>query len=137
MSRAGYSDDVDDNWDLICWRGAVTSAIRGKRGQAFLRELLAALDALPEKRLIADELEEDGCFCALGAVGKARGLDLSSINTENWRQMADTFGIAEAMAREIMAENDNDFAHRVETPEQRFRRVRAWVERHLIEWEAA
>ena len=38
MSRSGYSDDLD-NWDLIRWRGQVSSAIRGKRGQGFLREL--------------------------------------------------------------------------------------------------
>jgi hypothetical protein len=46
MSRSGYSDDHSE-WDLIRWRGAVASAIRGKRGQAFLRELLVALDAMP------------------------------------------------------------------------------------------
>lgn len=32
MSRCGYSDDYDQ-WALIRWRGAVESAIRGKRGQ--------------------------------------------------------------------------------------------------------
>jgi hypothetical protein len=37
MSRSGYSDDLE-NWSLIRWRGAVASAIRGRRGQAFLRE---------------------------------------------------------------------------------------------------
>lgn len=45
---------------MIRWRGAVASAIRGKRGQAFLREMLAALDAMPEKRLIAGSLVFDG-----------------------------------------------------------------------------
>jgi hypothetical protein len=50
MGRAGYSEDCD-GWALIRWRGAVTSAIRGKRGQAFLREMLDALDALPVKRI--------------------------------------------------------------------------------------
>lgn len=44
MSRSGYNDDCD-GWALIRWRGAVNSAINGKRGQAFLRELVAALDA--------------------------------------------------------------------------------------------
>ena len=48
MSRSGYSDDIDDNWAHIMWRGRVASSIRGKRGQAMLRELLAALDAMPE-----------------------------------------------------------------------------------------
>ena len=55
MSRSGYSEDCD-GWALVRWRGAVKSAIRGQRGQAFLRELLAALDAIPDKRLIAEEL---------------------------------------------------------------------------------
>lgn len=57
MSRSGYSEDYDgDHWDLIRWRGAVASSIRGKRGQAFLREALAALDAMPEKKLITGDL---------------------------------------------------------------------------------
>ena len=31
MSRSGYEDGLE-MWDLIRWRGAVASAIRGKRG---------------------------------------------------------------------------------------------------------
>ena len=49
-----------NEWSLIRYRGAVKSAIRGKRGQAFLREMLAALDAMPEKRLSAGALIFDG-----------------------------------------------------------------------------
>jgi len=60
MSRSGYTEDNDDQWALIRWRGAVKSAMRGKRGQAFLRELLAALDAMSVKRLIANDLVFDG-----------------------------------------------------------------------------
>ncbi len=106
MSRSGYSDDGDDNWSLIRWRGAVNSAINGKRGQAFLRELLAAMEAMPEKSLTSGELQVDGEFCALGVVGQARGLDLTKIDTEDWERLSSEFGIAEAMAREIMFEND-------------------------------
>jgi len=106
MSRSGYSDDIDDNWALIKWRGAVKSAIRGARGQAFLRELLTALDTMPEKALASSELQADGTFCALGVVGQARGLDLTKIDTEDWQQLSIEFGIAQAMAREIMFEND-------------------------------
>jgi hypothetical protein len=60
VSRSGYVDDMCDEWALIRYRGAVASAIRGKRGQAFLREMLAALDAMPEKRLTAGALVFDG-----------------------------------------------------------------------------
>ena len=44
MSRSGYGDDYGDDDPLAIgrWRGAVNSAIRGKRGQQTLREILAA-----------------------------------------------------------------------------------------------
>lgn len=106
MSRSGYGDCDGDHWQLIKWRGAVASAIKGARGQAFLRELLMAMDAMPEKTLTVGELQTDGEFCALGVVGAARGVDLSKVDTEDWPQLSSTFGIAEAMAREIMFEND-------------------------------
>lgn len=35
MSRSGYTDDCD-GWQLIMYRGAVASAIRGARGQRLL-----------------------------------------------------------------------------------------------------
>ena len=58
MSRSDYNSDNYSEWSLIRWRGAVASATRGKRGQSFLRDLLASLDAMPVKRLISDELED-------------------------------------------------------------------------------
>lgn len=107
MSRSGYSDDFD-GWASIRWRGAVTSAIKGKRGQAALREILAALDALPDKRLVADSLATaEGDYCTLGALGRARGLDMAHIDPEDRQAVAQTFGVAEALAAEIMYLNDD------------------------------
>lgn len=126
MSRHGYSDDCEDMWASIRWSGAMKSAMRGKRGQAFLREMLAALDALPEKRLIAEELvTHDGDVCAMGAVCKARGLDVSQIDPEESEQVAAAVGLAEAMVREIAYWNDDFYG---ETPERRWTRMRAWIE---------
>ena len=127
MSRSGYVEDWDDNWQIIMGRGAVASAIKGKRGQALLREMLAALDAMPEKRLIAAKLEKDGCVCALGAVGKARGVSMSGVDPEDKYAVADLFGVAPALAAEIVYENDEG-AFYTETPEARFQRMRRWVE---------
>lgn len=106
MSRSGYSDDCEDQWGLIRWRGAVNSAIKGKRGQAFLREALSALDAMPEKTLTTNELEADGEFCTLGVVGHARGLALDRLDTYDRESVAAAFGISAALAAEIMYEND-------------------------------
>lgn len=130
MSRSGYVDDYDDDWALIRYRGAVKSAIRGRRGQAFLREMIAALDALPEKKLIANELREPtGEVCAIGAVGAARGVDMAGLDPDDAETVAATFGISPALAREIVYENDEGVYSR-ETPEQRFARMRRWAERH-------
>lgn len=108
MSRSGYSDDCD-GWALIRWRGAVQAAIRGRRGQAMLRELVQALDALPEKRLARDALStDDGEYCTLGALGRARGLDLAAIDPDDREAVASAFGVAEAMAAEIMFLNDDE-----------------------------
>jgi hypothetical protein len=125
MSRGGYSDDID-NWALIRWRGQVVSAVRGARGQLFLKDLLVSLDAMPEKKLIAHELEKDGCHCALGAVGAAKGLPIQEIDPEDWDVVAKTFNISDVLAREIAFINDEGGFYD-DTPEKRWSRVRAWV----------
>ena len=129
MSRSDYDDDAS-GWSLICWRGAVKSAIRGKRGQAFLVEMLASLDALPQRMLIANDLERGGEVCAIGAVGKARGIDMTLLDPEDSSTVASVFGISEALAREIVFEND-EAQWRIETPEQRFARMRTWILKQL------
>lgn len=138
MSRSGYDDGDGDMWGLVRWRGAVASAIRGQRGQAFLLELLAALDAMPEKRLIAHSFAEQGAYCTLGVIGAARGVDMPKVapeygapgidpeDSETIRRLArEALGIPDAMAAEVMFLNDEGWYG--ETPEQRWKRMRAWV----------
>lgn len=160
MSRSGYTDEEDFPGQLAMWRGRVASAIRGKRGQALLRDLLVALDAMPEKRLIATELQADGEFCALGVLGAQRGIDLAKLDPEDPHQVAEAFGIAACMAQEIVYENDEVVIdhmyvdHEVCGPliedrwpwhrrivscvaddpnaaEKRWQHMRAWVAKHL------
>lgn len=129
MSRSGYMDDCEA-WDLIRYRGAVTSAIRGARGQAFLKEMLQALDSLPERKLVAGELEEHGSVCAIGAVGRARGIDMTKLDPDESERVATAFGIADSLAREVVYMNDEG-SYRSETPEMRFDRMRKWVVDHI------
>ena len=130
MSRSEYSDDCD-GWDLVCWRGAVTSAMKGRRGQKFLIELRDALDAMPVKELIAHELVKQGNFCALGVVGQKRGIALESIDPEDHRTVAKQFNIANAMAQEIVFVND-EAAWDDETPQLRWSRMRRWVDINIL-----
>jgi hypothetical protein len=129
MSRHGYVDDYeDDQLSLGRYRAQVASAIRGNRGQSFLRELAAALDAMPEKVLIASELiNEEGDCCAIGVVCKSRGIDVTKIDYEEPRQVGAAVGIARQMAAEIEYENDEG-CWESETPEQRWQRMRKWVD---------
>ena len=131
MSRSGYNEDCDDNWAIIRWSGVIASATRGKRGQAFFRDLLAALDAMPAKRLITNDLvREDSTgfenVCALGALGKARRADMTGLDPEDAERVAGTFDIAEALARQVVWVND-ECGFYPETPEARWIRVRGWA----------
>lgn len=130
MSRSGYVDDFDDPRSLTMWRGQVASAIRGKRGQAFLRELQQALDAMPTKRLIAHELKQDGEVCALGSVGIRRGVDLGALDPDDYDKLAEVFGIAHQLVREIEWLNDEWWGS--DSPEQRWQRVRDWCDSNIM-----
>lgn len=126
MSRSGYTDDDYDHWAHIKWRGQVASAIRGKRGQAFLRDLRDALDAMPNKRLIANDLVRNGDVCAIGALGQARGIEMSDLDPDEYYAVAKRFGIAHQLAQEIVYMNDEGFLYK-DSPESRWCRMRAWV----------
>lgn len=97
-----------------------------------LRELAAALDAMPNKRLIADELESSGEVCALGCLGRAKGLDMADLNPHEPTQVSRAFGIAPALAQEIVYRND-ECGSRQTTPEQRWSMVRRWVSEQILE----
>lgn len=131
MGRSGYTDDCC-GWELIMWRGAVKSAIRGKRGQALLHEMRDALDAMPVKELIADQFEDGEKVCALGAVGKRRGIEMKGIDPYDRDSVARTFGIAPALAAEIAYINDDGYSYS-QTPAQRWKRVREWVESQITQ----
>jgi hypothetical protein len=131
MSRSGYSDDCDN---LALWRGAIRSATRGKRGQAFFRGLVAALDALPEKRLIEGALQTHGGVCALGALGRARRVDMDEVDRimrqDDYDGLGQAFDIAPGLAQETMYVNDEQ-GRGIETPEERWTRVRKWAESQI------
>ena len=151
MSRANYSDDFCGGTANV-YRGAVASAIRGKRGQAFLLELATAMDAMPDKRLISHAGSVDGCMCTLAVVASVRGLDMDRLNhlmdETDTDSIASMLGIADAMAREIMFENDEGvgdsywlgggYYNHPHPPtktveEKRWSAMRAWVSAHLTQ----
>ena len=129
VGRSGYSWDCEY---LELYRANVDRAILGRRGQAFLREMAEALDNMPVKRLIAEELiNADGEVCAKGAVCKARGLDVSHVDPYDLGNVASLLDIAYCLAAEIAWINDEN--NKNETPEHRWIRVRKWIAEKITE----
>lgn len=137
MSRSGYSDDNDSDIPLELYRQAVHRATTGYRGQHLLRKLRNALDAMPSKRLIAGNIKDKaGEVCALGALDStAPEYDAEDYDDfDHPRKLADHFNIAPALASEIVYMNDEyaEWLLREETPEQRWTRMRAWVNEQIM-----
>lgn len=131
MGRHGYCDDLDQR-DLAMWRGRVASAIRGKRGQALLRDLRDALDAMPDKRLITEDLVRDGEVCALGAVAIQRGIpNIGEFDPEDHDALAKLMNVASCLIQEI--EYENDEGRWRGTPEQRWDWMRKWCDKNIVE----
>lgn len=126
MSRSGYSDDCEH---LELYRANVDRTIAGKKGQKFLKDLLQALDDMPNKRLIAGELEKLGEVCAIGVVGLNRGVNMENLDPNEPETVARAFGISTMLAQEIVYQNDEWFDQ--ETPEERWVQMRKWVESNL------
>jgi len=145
MSRSGYTEDFgyDEPGRCNLYRGSVARALRGKRGQAMLQELSEALDSMPKKRLADRSFQRsDGDVCTLGCLLRSRGVDTSELDAavghdegDVSQEAAESLNIARCMAAEVMFENDDPFGYRVieETPEERWIRMRAWVESQIQE----
>jgi hypothetical protein len=141
MSRSNYSDDCEN---LELWRANVERTIQGKRGQALLKELEAALVALPDKALTVNDMAnpEDDSVCALGAVALKRGIEkgkdrltvLKEIAQKfpegcEAEELADEFNIASMLAREITYVNDEMAPNK---PQERYEYVLKWVREQLV-----
>ena len=141
MSR--YCDSGDygyEPWMEGQAAGAMRSAIRGRRGQQLLRDLIAGLDALPVRELAAGSLEdpETGCVCALGAVWLQRGADAVTLRFDptdpdvDWRDLAEPFDISETLANAVVGQNEYyDESNDELSRRRRWRSVRDWAVRNL------
>ena len=133
MNRSGYAESDDDDVgdaDAAEWHRKVVAAMHSTEGQAFLREMAAALDALPGKWLIDGSLvNDDGDCCAIGAVCRARGIATAGMDDDGINCTAERLGVPWPLAAEIAYVNDG---YR-ETPEARWQRMRRWVDRHIAQ----
>lgn len=154
--RINYSDEEDQPGQFALWNANCRRSIKGRAGQRELRQLEAALLALPEKRLIHGALTNgEGGVCAIACYAKHKGIELSKFDPDD---ESDEVGIAAGMPRlvawQVVALNDIHLnkvwerAHgpiqrghgvyqggipliRDMTPEERYEKVLAWVRTQL------
>jgi len=159
--RINYSDDEEFSGQFALWQANCRRSIRSKRGQKELRQLEAALLALPQKRLIHGSLEdEDGGVCAIACYAKHKGIDTSKFDPEyDSGEVGIAAGMPRMVAWKVVALNDIEIEDHyaycegpsrdpedykknyggfrgiwtrfVWTPEERYEKVLAWVRENL------
>lgn len=160
--RIGYSEDEQFPGQFGLWQANCARQLLGKKGQTALKELEAALLALPSKRLIADQLvSENGDVCAIGALALHKGATTAQLAEEDDEAMEDvgeSFGLPRLVAWKVVEYNDvdlesysirapgpNQYGHSYHpgyslvvsvTPEERYEYMLNWV-RALLAKEAA
>lgn len=152
MSRFDCGDYDGEGPPPEFWWQTIRNALKGRRGQAVLRELKAALLALPEGRLIGSAVVREGEVCALGALARERlaagspltcyghrGTSLAELEEKLGEDLEDevgsvelgeALGLARALAWVIADENDEGGSFN-QTPEARYHRMLGWIESHL------
>ena len=134
-----YDDQFPGQAEL--WQANCRRSRRGKKGQAVLREIEAALVAMPDKLIHKDVfVEANGETCAIGALAIQRRVQSGESRKEAAESLSmlcpyDTeehgvdLGFPRMVAWSIAVENDDD---RRTTPEERYNRMLAWVRGELL-----
>lgn len=150
MSRFDFDGDGEEYpGEYALFEANIDRALAGKRGQAILREMKAALEALPHKRLCQGRLADDGEVCVLGALCVKRlrdtGLTFEEAVEKAEREyaemdaqaLADTAGsrmkLGFHLAWKTMYANDElgeNYKSKT-TPEKRFENVMNWINSNL------
>lgn len=160
MSRIEYNDPdcVEDELRMYAFGANTERHLKGKKGQLALKELEAALLALPEKRLEYSkfvvrhgEADDVGAVCALGAVALKRCMDsgmsraeaikklemevtefdeeAGDSHWENVQRTAGYMGCKVNFAWAVIEANDEGGRP---TPEGRYKRVLEWCQQQII-----
>lgn len=153
--RINYTDEEDFPGQYGLWQANCRRSMQGKPGQRALRELEAALLALPTKQLIADVLEdEDGRVCAIGALAKAKSITPTADPGYEMEAVGVELGMPRLVAWEVVAQNDIELQEvwevacgplrqhvtpydggvllvREVTPAERYEKMLAWVREQL------
>ncbi len=138
--RINYSEDEDYPGQFGLWQGNCQRSLSGRKGQESLRELEAALLALPSKRLISGVLEENGDVCAIGALVRHKNIKPEADPEEEMEDIGVECGMPRLVAWKVVEMNDVDLTSKwsvdgnkiiIYTPEERYTEMLKWVQAQL------
>lgn len=132
MSRISYSDEEEFPGQFALWQANCRRSLHSKAGREALREVEAALVAMPEKHLIRGYIEDEGQVCAIGAAIKARGL-LDKVDEDDYTDdtAVELLGFPRLVAWKLVELNDEHGPN--DTTAQRYERVLAEIRQMLGE----
>jgi len=135
--RISYSEEEEFSGQFALWQVNCQRSLSGNKGQQSLRELEAALLALPSKRLIAHRLDNGEDVCAIGALVRYKHISPVSDPEFEMENVGIECGMPQLVAWKIVEINDTfdcryEGNRRVDyTPEERYEKVLNWVREQL------
>jgi hypothetical protein len=138
--RISYTDQEYFPGQFGLWQGNCNRSLMGRGGQKSLRELEAALLALPDKRLVSGEFDNGEDVCAIGALARHRRIVPKSDPESEMEEVGVECGMPRLVAWKVVEVNDTYFDFRYEggervayTPEERYSKVLEWVQLQLAQ----
>ena len=110
--RLNYSEDEDFPGQFNIWQANCRRSLQGKRGQAALKRLEAALLGMPTKRLIREAISEVNEsagrleVCALGAVAMMEGHEQILYGDDEAEEAGVAMGFPRLVAWKVVEQND-------------------------------
>jgi hypothetical protein len=143
--RISYSDEEGFAGQFNLWQANCARSVAGRRGQNALRELEAALLALPAPRLIMKKLDDGVDCCAIGALVRQKRITPQADPDYEMELVGEECGLPRMVAWKVVELNDIELTSRWEpwsaeygggqwvdyTPEERYEAVLRWVRGQL------
>ena len=139
--RVDYSEEENYPGQFELWQANCRRSRQGKRGQAALRELEAALVAMPVKRIHQDVfVEPSGETCAIGSLMLHRKIaegmpreqavaECARLDPMDTEEYGVSLGLPRLVSWSVAVENDDEYENK--TPEERYRHMLAWIRKSL------
>ena len=112
MSRLYDYEEIGHTGTANLLDANLRRAIEGKKGQEFLKKLLAALDAMELKELHTDDFKnKNGGLCAIGCYANHFKIRVDDLYSDDAFSISKRLGISKTLAFKIIFQNDENLVN--------------------------